>query len=604
MENTKKIIRFLDIFGTQFNFYSDKKKIYYTTLGGILTVITVSTCLIIFFFFVRDDINRIYPDKLFISDIPQKENKIILKDEKLFMPWRIINKNNNNFLYNNELINPIVTYYYFEKNFMNETIQKSKIINYKLCSDMMMANSPGIDSLRVRLNELYCLDSTDIELFASSMGSYSNYINIDFYINKNQTNYISNLMEIEIYFPEILFEPLNLKSPMNINYKKYSYNVNIYSKKVNKIFFQKNILSDDKGWFKKFINEYSCWTTKKIIENTYFSLEDDNIYSISINIELNNKKYIRSYKKIYSIISEGTPIISILFMILKRISIIIKTTEENQKLVELLFENLKIKKNKFKKALNKKINDINNKNKKSVPNLIEYGNHKTKQTRAFSRFRQNDDVSNNDNNCRRNTIGNKIGMSSTNLKKHQKNDNISFLKNNDNSNSIILNFFSKKNEHINQLTDLDDVKVKYKFISDIPHSFCREGNLPNCLDDSHAKNNVIISNNDIKYVPKKLFPYRYYIFLIFFKSIDGYKNKFCLPKKFVKVNLFLGQLLDISTYLILQKEFHALKNKCLTKEEVNIIERKNKINIGSPIFIRKVNECIENERFDILYSMK
>ena len=87
-------MKYLDIFETKFNFYSDKKKIYYTTLGGILSIITFCLCLFTFFFFVKDDIQRISPDKLFISNILEKEYETILIDKKLFIPWRIINKNN------------------------------------------------------------------------------------------------------------------------------------------------------------------------------------------------------------------------------------------------------------------------------------------------------------------------------------------------------------------------------------------------------------------------------------------------------------------------------------------------------------------------------
>ena len=592
MEKTIEVIKYLDIFGTKFNFYSDKKKIYYTTLGGIFSILTISICLVTFFFLVKDDIQRISPDKLFISDIPHKENKIIIKDEKLFIPWRIINKKNQ-VLDNNELIYPIITYYYSEKNLMNETIQKSKIIEYKLCNETMMTNSLNRISLGVRLNELYCIDNTDIELFASTIISYINYINIDFYINKNKTNNISNFMEIEIYYPEILFEPTNLKNPITINYKQYSYNVNKYSTKINKLFLQKNILSDDKGWFKKSITEYYYWTVTKIIENIYFSFEDDKIYTVNINIESNDKKYIRSYKKIYSIISQGFPIILLVFIIIKRIAIMIKTTEENKKLVEFLFENLKEKNSKFKESLNHKTSEINYKCTKSKKSLNEYVNRQTKKQSVFSKFRQKT----NDNNNLKNVSQNKFEVSSKNIRMPHQNDDMSFLRNNNNTNSIILNY-TKSNQ--------DDNKFKSKLIySNSPHLFCRKlPGLHNNLDDNYIKYNDIISKNNIKYVSDKLFPFRYYLYFIFYKSIDISKNKLCLPKKFVKANLFLGQLLDISTYLLLQREFNVLKNTFLTREEIDIIERNNKINIGSQTFIRKVNECIEFQKFDIFDCRK
>ena len=575
----KEVMRYLDIFETKLGFYTDKKKIYYSTLGGIFSIITIFICLITFFFLVKEDIQRVSPHKVFISQ--EKEYEVTLIGEKLFISWRIINKNNK--LINNELITPVVTYYYSEKNLMNETeiIQKSKIINYKLCNETAMANSYDINSIGVKLNELYCIDSTDIVLFTSSLSSYMNYINIDFYINNNNT---SNYLEIEIYFPEILFKPTNLKTPITINYKKYSYNINKYTKKVNKIFLQKNILSDDKGWFAKSITEYCYWAVTKIIGDSYFSFENDKIYSISINIEQNIKKYIRSYKKIYSIISGGLPIVSLLYIILQRIAIIIKTTEENRKLVELLFENLIKKRDRLeelKEMINKKMNDINIKNDKSKA-LSEYGNHPGFRSPLSSKFRRRYANNNNNiNNIRINGLQNKFGIATINVKKRQQIDDISGFRN-DNSNSVLLNFCSKNNNHFNKLSNNDNIKI-----------------ISNHLDEDNIKNNDLVSNNNIKYVPGKLFPYRYYLFLIFFKNIDISKDKFFFPKKFVKVNLFLGQLLDINTYLLLQREFHALKNKFLTKEEVNELERNYKINIGSRKFIRMVNDCIENKKFDI-----
>ena len=589
MNKMKEVMRYLDIFETKLSFYSEKKKTYYTTLGGIFSVISICLCIITFFFFTKDDLHRVFPDKIFISNLQEKEYGVTLIEEKLFIPWRIINKNTK-LIDNNELINPVVKYYYSEKNYINETIKilKSKILDYKLCNETIMDNYYDMNPIGVKLNELYCINSTDIKLFTSSLTSFMNYINIDFYISNN--NNISNYMEIEIYFPEVLFDPTNFKTPITINYKKYSFNINKYSKKFNKIFLQKNILSDDKGWFTKNITQYSYWTITKIIKDFYFSFEDDKIYSISINIEQNIKKYIRSYKKIYSIVSEGIPIVSLLFSILKRIALIVKTTEENQKLVELLFENIKVKKNKLKEVQIKKFkktntNTINNKKDKSKA-FSEYGNHDINKFQILSRFKQNNNANNKENKNKINRLQIKFGTTPIYLKKRQENDDISFLRN-DSSNLALSNRFPKKNFHINQIADQDNNKIT-----------------PDHLEDDNARNDDVISKNKVKYVHGELFPYRYYLFLIFFKSIDISKNKFCFPKKFVKASLFVGQLLDISTYLLLQKEFHVLKNKCLTKEEVNELERNYKINIGGRKFLKMVNECITNQKFDILDSRK
>ena len=73
-----------------------------------------------------------------------------------------------------------------------------------------------------------------------------------------------------------------------------------------------------------------------------------------------------------------------------------------------------------------------------------------------------------------------------------------------------------------------------------------------------------------------------------------------MAKKFVKANLFINQLMDVSSYIILQREFQVLKKKILSKEKFNLVEKNKKININSKTFIREVNECLEKKKFNIL----
>ena len=58
--------------------------------------------------------------------------------------------------------------------------------------------------------------------------------------------------------------------------------------------------------------------------------------------------------------------------------------------------------------------------------------------------------------------------------------------------------------------------------------------------------------------------------------------------------------MDISSYLSLQKEFQVLKNRFLTKEEMDYIENNKKININNQSFYRNVNECIDHHNLHIL----
>ena len=61
------------------------------------------------------------------------------------------------------------------------------------------------------------------------------------------------------------------------------------------------------------------------------------------------------------------------------------------------------------------------------------------------------------------------------------------------------------------------------------------------------------TNTNTKYVKITLFPYRYYLCSIFIKRLDISKKSIFFSKKFKIVYNFLSQLLDISSYITLQK---------------------------------------------------
>ena len=108
-----------------------------------------------------------------------------------------------------------------------------------------------------------------------------------------------------------------------------------------------------------------------------------------------------------------------------------------------------------------------------------------------------------------------------------------------------------------------------------------------------------IPNNN--FIKQKLFPYRYYLCSIFIKNLSPKENIF-FSSRFAKIYSFLCQLFDITTYLLLQREFNALKKIYNEKNEksVNLIDRNKKININSKSFIKKINDCIEEQDLYIL----
>ena len=107
-------------------------------------------------------------------------------------------------------------------------------------------------------------------------------------------------------------------------------------------------------------------------------------------------------------------------------------------------------------------------------------------------------------------------------------------------------------------------------------------------------------NRNNRYIKKPLFPLRYYLCTIFIKSNDITNNSLFFTKKFVVVYNFICQLFDISSYLILQKEFEIMKNTILVEEYRNILENRQKINVNDLYFNVKMKECLDSKKFSIL----
>ena len=128
----------------------------------------------------------------------------------------------------------------------------------------------------------------------------------------------------------------------------------------------------------------------------------------------------------------------------------------------------------------------------------------------------------------------------------------------------------------------------------------KENNKNNNSDKSKKKVELIPSSkSNVILIRQKLFPYRYYLFSIFIKSLDISKQKYIFSSKFSKIYSFLSLLFDIKTYLLLHKEFNILK-KILDEKNVNLIESDKKININSISFMHDITDCIEERKFYIL----
>ena len=90
---------------------------------------------------------------------------------------------------------------------------------------------------------------------------------------------------------------------------------------------------------------------------------------------------------------------------------------------------------------------------------------------------------------------------------------------------------------------------------------------------------------------ENIFPYKYYIFSIFIKNLNTSKKKVFISPRFSKIYAFYCQLFDITTYLLIQREFNALKTFFREKDEL-LLEKNKKNNSSYNSFIKEIYDFI------------
>ena len=115
-------------------------------------------------------------------------------------------------------------------------------------------------------------------------------------------------------------------------------------------------------------------------------------------------------------------------------------------------------------------------------------------------------------------------------------------------------------------------------------NFTLEKNYQKSLKSSNIKENNTIYKESI-------FPYKYYFFSIFIKNLNTSKKNIFFSSRFSKIYIFYSQLFDIATYLLLQREFNALKALFHEKDEL-LLEKNKKATITYTSFIKEINDLI------------
>ena len=604
-KTTTETLKYFDFFGEIFSFYIEKNRKLYTPLGGIMTLLFFIFSTIIFIYMNLDDFLHNLPNS---TTSREKEviRKIKFKDEKIWIPWRIRDFGGKT-VNHTDFIFPIIYYYKGIKDKeLKKMVTSYELINYKLCSETSMANYTELFNIDIQLDQLYCIDMEDLDISGSWYSDFIFLISFNIYACKNGIDYdennencttydqiaeftgINNCLVFEMYYPVVYYQPMNKNTPIFIEYENYFYYLSRFSNKIDRLYLQQHVLEDDRGWIAKNEKMYSRWGCTSLNGESYAignkrdlmnQGSTSRFYSFNIYLKPGIIYYKRSYKKLYLIIADGLPIINIVFIFFGLIAKIFKISSHNQKLAELLFENLKEKKSFM--ILSPKKNDNTKFRKGNTPinkNNLSINKDDNNFSSIHLAYQENyNEPSSNQN--QKNQITNKnIGKDEN--KFYNSSSFINSLNNNNNMNQNVNIFTNKKND---LSSNFSFKKKKHRKTYD--------------LMDFSLKSRT-------HYIKKQLFPFKYYLCSIFIKNIDISKGSYFFTHKFIAVYTFICQLFDISSYLILQKEFQTMKNTILEEKERKIIESGEKINISNSSFNIQMKECLEKNKFLIFGKLK
>ena len=591
------VLEYFDIFNSKFHFYTDNQPVNHSIFGGVMSLSFLILCIIVTLLFEYDELFKLNPISAkseinYVYDVSKEK----LDKGKVWIPFRIATYEHK-FIDHRGILYPIIYSVKGTKTKDNEIDLEYKELNYKLCNETAMANKTDNYIIGVNLNELFCIDDEFSEIGSTWEKEEVDHIEINLFLCQdgisfntsdprcqnlnNLASYYSSAWLIEFYYPIIQFQPTDKKIPILVVYKSNYYRLSSFASKVERLYLKQHILSDDQNILLNNPKNSTYWGMSNLYGNSYFlsaldplvKIPTSRIFSILIYKEKGLVFYTRSYKKLLAIISDIFPIINIIMLIFKRITVRIKSSYLRRNLMELLFE-------------------IRNQKNTSISNEII-----------------------NDNNVMKNKITKMNSLPiKYSMKKRQLNlNNFGKRKSNDLINSIrdeiiydksfqLMNL-NKINNRILNCDDLNGIQNKnIKRLVECPISNQKFDIQFNNFRVTNIKKIMSIKPNNMEHITKKnkLFPIYFYFMDIFLDFIKQPK-KFCIvSKQYLMAYNFMSQLYDISTYILLYEQFNIMR-KVLYFRYYDCFAKSTKINILNEEIMTSINENLRNKK-NVIFS--
>ena len=535
----KNLLRVIDFYGQRFNLYIGYKPKFYTCFGGIMTLLSFLSYILIFIILGNDDLKRKNPISNTSTVPPSGYKNIKFGEEKIYLPWRIIDYDENPINITN-VIYPRIFYFTVQPdNITGELITKYNLVNYKLCNETSMKNLGKEYIIDIPLETLYCIDMDNLKVGGSWNADFLNFIRFDLYMCKdgidyNESNFectsYDNLENIygggesiffELLYPNVQFQPTNLDVPILIVYKTHYYIINKYTNKLDRLYLQEYVFEDERGWLINNPNNISYWGVNSINGESYIQHEKDVLrfasnskcYTLNIYFELGIVFFTRKYKKLYEILGEIFPIMNVFHFIF-----------------EILAK--KINEAYSAKKLNEYIMGIDHYKEKR--DLISLKNHNIKNNKLQSDSPKNK-------------------FNSLYLFKNK----TQFMKDIQ-SNKLFTNSFEDAS---NIIYNPNNVNGNLNF------------HLKNITNRNSVKQNMQKYKNSKKTGDK--FPLKYYFYGMIYMKFNYTKNNkklfFCVTRNFFRSYSYFRRIIDITSYIKISKEFELYKSILFKNESNNKI---------------------------------
>ena len=569
-------IKYIDFFNIKFSFYTNNQANNQNLFGGIMTIFYFFLCILIFTIVSYDDLTKSNPTTT-MSEISDSERKLVnMNNEKIWIPFRMVNYENE-FVDHRGIIN-IVPYLIEGKLNSNKGMNlKYNLLNYKLCNETSMVNKPEYYKINIPLNQLFCIDKEDILFGGNWNHEYLYYLEINVYLCEEGAQFnpsdprcnkleqflqkLNSSLLFDFYFPVVQFQPTNFKNPISIIYKNYFYKLSTYAYKLQKLYIQEHILSDDINLAISNSKNQSFWGFNSFFSDSYslpnkvdplIKNRDQKSYVLDIYMDSGIIHYSRTYKKIFAMISDTFPFFNLIFYLFRYFTYYIKISLIKRNLAEFVFERAEIKQ---KIQITKKVRYINRPHYSDKNHLyLKFDNNIDKRF-----LRKSSQASNpkNENKISSSNNQSNVGLEDENIIKILNKKEISTLSKN------------KQNESIHR-----SFRIRPSFKSN--------------------------KSDEKKRTYKHIFPFYYFLLDFIFDKLHRPKHFFCIPKLYFTTYNYMCRMYDISTHIFLLKQF-KLNNNLLTEmlskdNGISYSKSINKINLNDENTIEKINiDLIENK---------